>query len=255
MISMLLPIASRAVNPNMRSAAGFHPVMTPSRVSVTIASLDDSTAAMKSCSRSKVRRRSSISRLSAAVLARDSAAMCANASASTLISWPPPVGNGFIAGKPLDDLGHLHQRPRQRAGDDDGQQECTKRRNESTHQAGVANRGGCRHECRIRHRLDHEDPGTIRQTLGHHTDPEARAGSILNHARRRIAGREYLGEFRKVVLDMKGLGKFEPELAIGVRMDEIITLVIDDIASTAFGGGRADPGKCGPHIDVDDHDP
>ncbi len=46
----------------------------------------------------------------------------------------------FIAGKPLDDLGHLNERPRQRAGDDDGQQECTKRRNESTHQAGVANR-------------------------------------------------------------------------------------------------------------------
>ncbi len=53
---------------------------------------------------------------------------------------------------------------------------------------------------------------------------------------------------------MKRLGKFEPELAIGVGMDEIITLVIDDIASTAFGGGRADPGKCWPHIDVDDHD-
>ncbi len=86
MISIRLPIASFAVNPNSRSAAGFQPVMIPSSVSVMIASLDDSTAAMNSCSCSNVRRRPSISRLSAAVFARDSAAISAKALASTPIS-------------------------------------------------------------------------------------------------------------------------------------------------------------------------
>ena len=52
MMSILLPIASCAVNPNRRSAAWFQPVITPSRFLVTIASLEDFTAAMKSCSRS-----------------------------------------------------------------------------------------------------------------------------------------------------------------------------------------------------------
>ena len=39
------PAASAAVQPNIRSAAGFHEVMIPSRVLLTITSLDESTMA------------------------------------------------------------------------------------------------------------------------------------------------------------------------------------------------------------------
>ena len=56
-------------------------------------------AAISSCSRSEMRRRASISLLSAAVLARDSAAICANAFASTPISWPPPAGSAIVSSR------------------------------------------------------------------------------------------------------------------------------------------------------------
>ena len=47
MKSMPLPTASAAVYPNSRSAAGFQPVIVPSRDLVMMASLEDSTAALK----------------------------------------------------------------------------------------------------------------------------------------------------------------------------------------------------------------
>ena len=49
---MFLPTASAAVYPNSRSAAGFQPVIVPSSDIVMMASLEDSTAALNSRSRS-----------------------------------------------------------------------------------------------------------------------------------------------------------------------------------------------------------
>ena len=49
---MCWPTASAAVYPNSRSAAGFQPVMVPSSDVVMMASLEDSTAALNSRSRS-----------------------------------------------------------------------------------------------------------------------------------------------------------------------------------------------------------
>jgi len=51
MRSMRWPTASAAVYPNRRSAAGFQLVMVPSSDSVTMASMEDSTAALKKRSR------------------------------------------------------------------------------------------------------------------------------------------------------------------------------------------------------------
>jgi hypothetical protein len=50
-ILMPWPTAAAAVNPNSRSAAGFQPVMVPSSDFVTMASFDDSTAALNRRSR------------------------------------------------------------------------------------------------------------------------------------------------------------------------------------------------------------
>ena len=49
---MFLPVASAALYPNSRSAAEFQPVMVPSSDVVMMASLEDSTAALNSRSRS-----------------------------------------------------------------------------------------------------------------------------------------------------------------------------------------------------------
>ena len=56
------PIASAAVQPNIRSAAGFHEVMIPSRVLLTIASSEESTMAASRARVSSKRRRSLMSR-------------------------------------------------------------------------------------------------------------------------------------------------------------------------------------------------
>ena len=55
------PIASAAVQPNIRSAAGFHEVITPFRVLLTITSSDDSTMAASRARISSKRRRSVMS--------------------------------------------------------------------------------------------------------------------------------------------------------------------------------------------------
>ena len=49
---MFSPVASAALYPNSRSAAEFQPVMVPSSDVVMMASLEDSTAALNSRSRS-----------------------------------------------------------------------------------------------------------------------------------------------------------------------------------------------------------
>ncbi len=100
--AMFLPTTSVAEYPYRRSAAEFQPVIVPSSAIVMMASLDDSTAALNSRSRSAwwsraatVRRCSATSRSSATVFAFTSSIACANARASTPVS--PLASTGMIA--------------------------------------------------------------------------------------------------------------------------------------------------------------
>ncbi len=157
-------------------------------------------------------------------------------------------------GESFDRRGHLHQWPRQRACNSNGQQGREQDCRQTSEDAGVAHDARGRHEQRIRHDLEHRHLGPAGQPYPCHSDAHALAVRIGERVGRCFIRSERSGVSWEVALPSAGRAELECEFLGGIRTDQVIAAFVDDIETGAGAGRRANFAEDRPHIDSDDDD-
>ena len=142
---------------------------------------------------------------------------------------------------------------RHRASNEHRQNQCDEDRTEGSKRARIANGRRAGDERGIGQHFDRRDPRAAAQPqlLPRHAD--ALAGAVIDEPRCRIVAPQQFHETWILVLQPRGRTELKTELAIWIRMEEVIARIVYDVDTAALACGPANAIEHGPQVEIGDH--
>src|SRR5262249_60637983 len=133
------------------------------------------------------------------------------------------------------------------------QYHCDEDRSEGSKCARIANGRRAGNESGIGQRFDRGDPRASPQSQLLPRHAEALAGAVIDDTRCRIVAPQQFHETWILVLHARRRTELKAELAIWIRMEEVIARIVYDVDTAALACGPANAIEHRPQVEIGDH--